>query len=191
MVASSVSAIFFIRNKLFSGISLLGYSDKTLKWHMVLNMFSKPTTEGLTPTSSFSKEPRQRRSLLHDGIVIQGDWQSDGTVEFGGRITGDLTVDVLVVTGTGNVDGNVRARSVTVEGYLNGTIAAVEVVLGSTAVVRGEVVAEKIRIDFGANVEGRLLATGKLATDSSLTQDKASDTATEINDSLPLTPRLL
>ena len=94
------------------------------------------------------------------------------------------------------MDGNVRARSVTVEGYLNGTIAAVEVVLGSTAVVRGEVVAEKIRIDFGANVEGHLLATGKLATgklaaDSSLTQDKASDAATEINDSLPLTPRLL
>ena len=158
---------------------------------MVSNMFSKPTTAGLTPASSFSKEPRQRRSLLHDGIVIQGDWQSSGTVEFGGRITGDLTVDVLVVTGTGNVDGNVRARSVTVEGYLNGTIAAVEVVLGSTAVVRGKVVAEKIRIDFGANVEGRLLATGKLETDSSLTQDKASDAATEINDSLPLTPRLL
>jgi cytoskeletal protein CcmA (bactofilin family) len=181
----------FILDRLLSGISLLEYSDKTLKWHMVSNMFSKPTTEGLTPTSSFSKEPRQRRSLLHDGIVIQGDWQSDGTVEFGGRITGDLTVDVLVVTGTGNVDGNVRARSVTVEGYLNGTIAAVEVVLGSTAVVRGEVVAEKIRIDFGANVEGRLLATGKPETDSFLTQDKASDAATEINDSLSLTPRLL
>jgi cytoskeletal protein CcmA (bactofilin family) len=37
----------------------------------------------------------------------------------------------------------------------------VEVALGSTAVVRGEVVAEKIRIDFGANVEGRLKATAK------------------------------
>ena len=151
----------FILDRLLSGISLLEYSDKTLKWHMVSNMFSKPTNAGLTPASSFSKEHRQRRSLLHDGIVIQGDWKSDGTVEFGGRITGDLTVDVLVVTGTGNVDGNVRARSVTVEGYLNGTIAAVEVVLGSTAVVRGEVVAEKIRIDFGANVEGHLLATSK------------------------------
>ena len=154
-------------------------------------MFSQSNNDDLTSRQSFSKEPRQRRSLLHDGIVIKGDWQSDGTVEFGGRITGDLTVDILVVTGTGNVDGNVRARSVTVEGYLNGTIAAVEVVLGSTAVVRGEVVAEKIRIDFGANVEGRLLATDKPKTDTILTQDKASDAATEINDSLPLTPRLL
>jgi len=154
-------------------------------------MFSQSNNDDLTSRQSFSKEPRQRRSLLHDGIVIKGDWQSDGTVEFGGRITGDLTVDILVVTSTGNVDGNVRARSVTVEGYLNGTIAAVEVVLGSTAVVRGEVVAEKIRIDFGANVEGRLLATDKPKTDTILTQDKASDAATKINDSSSSTPRLL
>ncbi|MDA8854025.1 polymer-forming cytoskeletal protein, partial [Amylibacter sp.] len=35
---------------------------------------------------------------------------------------GDLTVDVLIVTGTGNVEGNVRARSVTIEGELYGTI---------------------------------------------------------------------
>ena len=154
-------------------------------------MFSQSNNDDLTSRQSFSKEPRQRRSLLHDGIVIKGDWQSDGTVEFGGRITGDLTVDILVVTGTGNVDGNVRARSVTVEGYLNGTIAAVEVVLRSTAVVRGEVVAEKIRIDFGANVEGRLLASDKPETDTILTQDKASDAATKINDSSSSTPRLL
>jgi cytoskeletal protein CcmA (bactofilin family) len=154
-------------------------------------MFSQSNNDDLTSRQSFSKEPRQRRSLLHDGIVIKGDWQSDGTVEFGGRITGDLTVDILVVTGTGNVDGNVRARSVTVEGYLNGTIAAVEVVLGSTAVVRGEVVAEKIRIDFGANVEGRLLASDKPETDTILTQDKASDAATKINDNSSSTPRLL
>ena len=154
-------------------------------------MFSQSNNDDLTSRQSFSKEPRQRRSLLHDGIVIKGDWQSDGTVEFGGRITGDLTVDILVVTGTGNVDGNVRARSVTVEGYLNGTIAAVEVVLGSTAVVRGEVVAEKIRIDFGANVEGRLLATDKPETDTILTQDKASDAAAKINDSSSSTPMLL
>ena len=154
-------------------------------------MFSQSNNDDLTSRQSFSKEPRQRRSLLHDGIVIKGDWQSDGTVEFGGRITGDLTVDILVVTGTGNVDGNVRARSVTVEGYLSGTIAAVEVVLGSTAVVRGEVVAEKIRIDFGANVEGRLLASDKPETDTILTQDKASDAATKINDSSSSTPRLL
>jgi cytoskeletal protein CcmA (bactofilin family) len=122
-------------------------------------MFFKSTSDDPESPKSFSEDSSPRRSLLHDGIVIKGDWHSDGIVEFGGEITGDLTVDVLVVTGTGKVNGNVRARSVTVEGHLNGTIAAVDVVLASTAVVTGEVVAEKIRIDFGANVEGRLKST--------------------------------
>jgi cytoskeletal protein CcmA (bactofilin family) len=124
-------------------------------------MLSNSTSDDLNSPKSFSERPKPRRSLLHDGIVIKGDWYSDGIVEFGGKITGDLTVDVLVVTGTGKVDGNVRARSVTVEGHLNGTIAAVDVILASTAVFTGEIVAEKIRIDFGANVEGRLKATAK------------------------------
>ncbi len=124
-------------------------------------MSSNSTNDDLNSPKSSSERPKSRRSILHDGIVIKGDWHSDGVVEFGGKITGDLTVDVLVVTGTGKVDGNVRARSVTVEGHLNGTIAAVDVALASTAVFTGEIVAERIRIDFGANVEGRLKATAK------------------------------
>jgi len=124
-------------------------------------MFSNSTNDDLKLPKSLSEKPKSRRSLLHDGIVINGDWRSDGIVEFGEKITGDLTVDVLVVTGTGKVDGNVRARSVTVEGHLNGTIAAVDVILASTSVITGEIVAEKIQIDFGSNVEGRLKTTTK------------------------------
>ena len=125
------------------------------------NMFSNSTSADLKSPQSFSEKPKQRRSVLHNDIIIKGDWRSDGIVEFGGKITGDLTVDVLVVTGTGKVDGNVRARSVTVEGHLNGTIAAVDVILASTSVITGEIVAEKIQIDFGSNVEGRLKTTTK------------------------------
>ena len=125
-------------------------------------MFSKPESEykPYWPQNTISK-PVQRRSLLHDGIVIQGDWKSEGIVEFGGAIIGDLTVDVLILKGTGTIEGNVRARSVTVEGQLNGTIAAIDVVLASTATFKGEIVAESIRIDFGAIVDGDLHAVDK------------------------------
>ena len=124
-------------------------------------MFSNSTNDDLKLPKSLSEKPKPRRSLLHDGIVINGDWRSDGIVEFGGNIIGDLTVDVLIVTGTGNVEGNVRARSVTIEGRLNGTIAAINVTLASTAFISGEIVAEQIQINSGANVEGKLHATGK------------------------------
>jgi cytoskeletal protein CcmA (bactofilin family) len=124
-------------------------------------MFSKPVSPKSDVPAAILKDTKQRRSVLHDGIVIKGDWQSDGIVEFGGEITGDLTVDV---TSTGTVEGNVRARSVTVEGRLNGTIAAIDVSLSPTAIVKGEIEAEGIQIDFGAQVEGRLAAKGNASS---------------------------
>ena len=124
-------------------------------------MLSKPVSPKSDVPASILKDTKQRRSVLHDGIMIKGDWHSDGIVEFGGAITGDLTVDVLVVTSTGTVEGNVRARSVTVEGHLNGTIAAIDVILSPTAILIGEIEAEKIQVDFGAQVEGRLTAKGE------------------------------
>ncbi|MDB4074533.1 polymer-forming cytoskeletal protein [Ascidiaceihabitans sp.] len=127
-------------------------------------MFSKPVRPKSDVTAAILSDSTQRRSVLHDGIVIEGDWQSDSIVEFGGAITGDLTVDVLIVTSTGTVEGNVRARSVTVEGQLNGTIAAIDVNLSPTAIVRGEIKAERIQIDFGAQVEGRLTAKGEASS---------------------------
>ena len=130
-------------------------------------MFSKPVRPKSDVTAAILPDSTQRRSVLHDGIVIEGDWHSDGIVEFGGAITGDLTVDVLIVTSTGTVEGNVRARSVTVEGQLNGTIAAIDVNLSPTAIVRGEIKAERIQIDFGAQVEGRLTAKGEAQVNTS------------------------
>ena len=127
-------------------------------------MFSNSTSDVTISQNTNLDKKEQRHSVLHDGIVIQGDWQSDGIVEFGGKIIGDLTVDVLIVTGTGNVEGNVRARSVTIEGKLNGTIAAINVTLASTAILSGKVVAQKIEINSGANVEAELRATGKADT---------------------------
>lgn len=127
-------------------------------------MFSNSTSDVTVSQNTNLDKKEQRHSVLHDGIVIQGDWQSDGIVEFGGKIIGDLTVDVLIVTGTGNVEGNVRARSVTIEGKLNGTIAAINVSLASTAILSGKVVAQKIEINSGANVEAELSATGKADT---------------------------
>ena len=124
-------------------------------------MFSTPASPKTDFPADMLKDPTQRRSVLHDGIVIRGDWRSDGIVEFGGAITGDLTVDVLIVTSTGTVEGNVRARSVTVEGHLKGTIAAFDVNLSPTAIVIGKIEAEKIQVDFGAQVEGRLTAKGE------------------------------
>ena len=107
--------------------------------------------------TSYPTEDR-RRSVLHDGITINGDWQSDGIVEFGGSIVGNVTADTLVVTENGTVRGNVWARNVTIAGALDGTISAVNVTLKRQARVTAQIETHVITIDEGANLEGQVKA---------------------------------
>ena len=126
---------------------------------LAIPMFSKLTPAPLQPLSESSGA--KRRSVLHDGISIKGDWTSDGVVEFGGEIIGDLTADVLVLTPEGRVIGNVRARNVTIEGRLDGTVSALSVVVKTQAKVTAEIVAEQISIEAGAQVQGKIRVVGK------------------------------
>ena len=100
----------------------------------------------------------RRRSVLHDGITITGDLESDGIVEFGGTIKGDLTADTIVLTEDGLITGNVRARNITISGTLEGTIAAVNVTLTPQARVAATIETQSLEIYFGAQVQGDLKA---------------------------------
>ena len=122
-------------------------------------MFSKSHNDDYKPYEAPAREGAvadKRRSTLHDGIVITGDWTSDGVVEFGGTIIGDLTAETLVLARTGKVQGNVRAHTVTVEGELSGTVSAISVVVKSCARIHADIAAEVISVDSGATIEGHL-----------------------------------
>ena len=109
-------------------------------------MFSKPKSEPNTgqttlgaatqPVSFAAPAADPRRSVLHDGIRIEGNWTSDGIVDFGGTIVGDLTADTIILTKTGKITGNIRARHVTIEGAVNGSISAYTLSIRSTAMVQ-------------------------------------------------------
>ena len=122
-------------------------------------MFSRSKSETPKPYTAplrDSASADRRRSVLYEGIRIKGDWTSDGVVEFGGTIEGDLTAEVLVLAAQGRIEGNVRAHTVTIEGHLEGTIAAIKVILKHGASVKADIAAEVLSVEFGAEVEGRL-----------------------------------
>ena len=123
-------------------------------------MFTKsPTTPAGTipsiPSAEASSADR-RRSVLHEGITIKGEWTSDGIVEFGGTFVGDLTVDTLVLKHSGQIKGNVRARSVTIEGGFEGAISAKSVSLKTSAKVTADIVAQAVTVESGATIEGKV-----------------------------------
>lgn len=93
---------------------------------------------------------------MQDGTVLRGDFSSDGIVELGGKITGDLTVDTLVLGRSGLAEGTIRARNVTIEGVLQGTIEAQAVVIKTSARVRADITCQTLCIDPGAEIEGHI-----------------------------------
>lgn len=98
----------------------------------------------------------KRRSVLHEGIKIEGNWASDGVVEFGGTINGDLTADILVVTKTGKITGTIRADQVMIEGHVSGHIYAKSLSLKPTAHVDADITTPSLSIDLGAAFNGKI-----------------------------------
>ena len=71
-----------------------------------------------------------------------------------GRVVGDIHAAHLVVGKGANIEGNVRAQDVIIDGTFKGTIHGNVVKLQSTAMVEGEVYNRSLAIDQNANFEG-------------------------------------
>ena len=128
-------------------------------------MFSKSTTAPLQSPALQESLGEKSCSTLHDDVLIKGDWTSDGVLEFSGKIIGNLTADVLVLTSEGRVNGNVRARNITIEGQLEGTVSALNIVVKATAKVMADIKSERILIEPGAEIQGNIQVAGKHAED--------------------------
>ena len=97
----------------------------------------------------------RRRSVLQD-ITIRGDLYGTGIVAFDGSLIGNVTTDTLVLGRNGRIDGNVRARNVTIEGVLVGAISAVHVAITASARVTADIVCQSVTVEVGSEIEGSL-----------------------------------
>lgn len=89
-------------------------------------------------------------------LVIKGELTASEDVMIDGLFEG--TIDVKghnVVAGAGSrVRASVTARTVTVDGYLEGHITADSVDIGPTANVEANVIAKKFALEEGAHFKG-------------------------------------
>ncbi|HWK98276.1 MAG TPA: polymer-forming cytoskeletal protein [Pseudolabrys sp.] len=97
---------------------------------------------------------REIVSTLGAGLLITGNIVSTGGVQVFGRVVGDIHAAHLVVGKGANIEGNVRAQDVVIDGTFKGTIHGNVVKLQSTAAVEGEVYNRSLAIDQNANFEG-------------------------------------
>jgi cytoskeletal protein CcmA (bactofilin family) len=97
-----------------------------------------------------------RRSVFAQDLVIEGDATSIGPIEVQGNVVGSLRAPEITVAGSGRVEGSVVAHDLVVLGALSGTVSARNVQLAPSALVHADVIHERIAIEAGAELEGRL-----------------------------------
>ncbi len=104
------------------------------------------------------------------GMTIKGDLSADEDITFDGAFEGSIELPHhRFVAGKGaRVNATIIARTVTVDGHLEGHIAADVVDIGPTATVSASIVSEKLAVEEGANVNAsvnteRARAAGNVA----------------------------
>jgi cytoskeletal protein CcmA (bactofilin family) len=98
-----------------------------------------------------------RRSVLSHDLVVDGDVTSSGPVDVQGQVVGSLRAPEITVAGSGRVEGSVVAHDLIVLGAVSGTISARNVHLAPSAMVHADVTHERIAVEAGAELDGRLL----------------------------------
>lgn len=113
------------------------------------------------PTVGGKNDIVKELNIIGAGTVIEGKLRSQGSVRIDGKMTGDISSTENVAVGpTGEVEGTVTAKNVTIGGKIRGTVTASEkLVFEGKAVVKGDIRSSKLVIDEGALFDGKCTMT--------------------------------
>ena len=95
------------------------------------------------------------RSHVGETMQIEGDLRTAGSIDIAGLINGNIFVSEMTITETGSIRGSIEATSIEVNGHVEGKISADTVIVGKTAVIKGDVFFKNtLKTEEGADIDG-------------------------------------
>ena len=102
-----------------------------------------------------SKISNNGRSFVGETMQLEGDLRTSGSIDIAGLINGNIFVSEMTITETGSIRGSVEATTIEVNGHIEGRISADTVIVGRTAVVKGDIFFRNtLRTEEGADIDG-------------------------------------
>ena len=95
------------------------------------------------------------RSHVGETMQLEGDLRTSGSIDIAGLVNGNVFVSELTITETGSIRGSVEATTIEVNGHVEGKITADTVILGKSAVIKGDIFfKESLKTEEGADIDG-------------------------------------
>lgn len=104
---------------------------------------------------------RESITVLGKDIFFKGELRGSGSVKIDGQFSGSIILDKeLTILKNGKVEADVEATIVIIEGHLIGNVSAREkVIISEEGRLVGDIKTEKIAVEEGAVVKGRIEIT--------------------------------
>tara|TARA_A100001011_G_C13924469_1_gene680550 strand:- start:39 stop:509 length:471 start_codon:yes stop_codon:yes gene_type:complete len=100
------------------------------------------------------------RSLISETFSLEGTLRTSGAIDIAGLITGPVYTNDLIIKETGSIIGPVETDKIEIYGHLEGKVVAKTIVIGNTAVVKGDILfSETLKTEEGADINGYIKKT--------------------------------
>ena len=95
------------------------------------------------------------RSHVGETMQVEGDLRTAGSIDIAGLVNGNIFVSDMTITETGSIRGSVEASNIEVNGHVEGKITADTIIIGKTAVVKGDIFFKNtLKTEEGADIDG-------------------------------------
>ena len=123
------------------------------------------------------------RSYFGETMQLEGDLRSSGSVDVAGLVNGNVFVSDMIVSETGSIRGTLEATTVEINGHIEGKISADTVIVGRTAVIKGDIFFKKtLKTEEGADIDGYIkrVNNGKANTEEDIAIEEIVDRAEDL-----------
>tara|TARA_Y100000590_G_scaffold469486_1_gene657313 strand:- start:525 stop:992 length:468 start_codon:yes stop_codon:yes gene_type:complete len=95
------------------------------------------------------------RSYVGETMQLEGDLRTSGSIDVAGLVNGNIFASEMSITESGSIRGSVEATTIEINGHLEGKISADIVIVGKTAVIKGDVFFKStLKTEEGADIDG-------------------------------------
>ena len=129
------------------------------------------------------------RSHVGETMQLEGDLRTSGSIDVAGLINGNIFVSEMTVSDTGSIRGSIEAASIEINGHVEGKISADAVIVGKTAVIKGDIFFKNsLKTEEGADIEGYIKRTnnGKSNSEEDIAIEEIVERSEPIRKSKPI-----